>query len=111
MQTRLPRRSTWRLRRLSPVPGSLLPRGRRPHRGVVLLIVVSLLALFLLLGATYSLTVSQYMYASKLEKERGRLGDPADIEADLVLGQILYDTQARTVLQYQSLLRDLYGYD
>ena len=30
---------------------------------------------------------------------------------DQVLGQILFDTQSRTVLQYHSLLRDLYGYD
>jgi hypothetical protein len=88
-------------------------RGRRQHsrQGVVLLVVVSLLALFILLGVTYSLAVSQYVSASKLEKEIQRLGDTPDVETDRVLGVILYDTQARTVLQYHSLLRDLYGYD
>src|SRR3954451_19221115 len=86
-------------------------RRLRRRAGVVLLIVVSLLALFVLLGITYTLSVNQYLTASKLDVQDQQKGDPAEVEADQVFGMILYDTQARTVLQYQSLLRDLYGYD
>ncbi len=90
---------TWNLRR------------RRPRRGIVLLLVVSLLALFVLLGATFTLVALHALNASKYEiKIQQYLDDPTS-EMDFVMGQILYDTQARTVLQYHSLLRDLYGYD
>jgi hypothetical protein len=78
---------------------------------VVLLLVVSLLALFVLLGATFSLIALHALTASKMELKVQQRGDQPETEMDLVLGQLLYDTQARTVLQYHSLLRDLYGYD
>src|SRR5207249_11472812 len=91
----------------------LTERGRRHRRprGVVLLIVISLLALFILLGATFTLVALQALNASKLDAKVSQYGDPAPTEMDLILGQILYDTQARTVLQYHSFLRDLYGDD
>src|SRR5438046_9803477 len=85
--------------------------SRRPRRGIVLLLVVSLLALFVLLGATFTLVALQALNASKLEIKQQQVGDPPDTEMDLVIGQILFDTQARTALQYHSLLRDLYGSD
>src|SRR5262245_51454740 len=85
--------------------------NRRRRRGIVLILVVSLLALFVLLGATFTLVALQALNASKLELKQNQFGDAPDTEIDLVLGQILYDTQARTVLQYHSLLMDLYGYD
>src|SRR2546423_11887641 len=89
-----------------------LKSPRRPRRsGIVLLLVVSLLALFVLLGATFTLVALHALHASKLELKTQQVGDPPDTEMDLVMGQILYDTQSRTVLQYHSLLRDLYGYD
>ena len=53
------------------VPGRRL--GRR--RGIVLLVVISLLALFILMGITFALVSNQYQYASKLDKEVERLGD------------------------------------
>ena len=77
----------------------------------MLLVVISLLALFILMGITFALVSSQYQYASKLEKEIERIGDQPEVEMDQILGQILYDTATRTSLQYHSLLRDLYGYD
>src|SRR5438105_3164454 len=89
-------------------------RGFQPRRGVVLLIVVSLLALFILLGVTYSLSVSQYLNASKLEIAVQRTGDPPETETDIVLGQILFDSpyvatdnRARNSLHHHSLLADL----
>jgi hypothetical protein len=89
-------------------------RGKQPvkrKRGVVLLIVVSLLALFILLGVTYTVVVLQTGHAARLEKEVQRVGDQPETEMDVILGQILYDTQARTSLQHHSLLMDLYGGD
>ena len=54
------------------------PSGSR-RRGIVLLLVISLLALFILMGITFALVSSQYQYASKLEKEDQRVGDqPSD---------------------------------
>src|SRR4051812_15768658 len=84
---------------------------RRPRRGIVLLLVVSLLALFVLLGASFTVVALHALSASKLESKIQQTLDDSNSELDLVLGPLLYDTQARTVLQYHSLLRDLYGYD
>src|SRR5437762_1835703 len=92
--------------------GTLNPRRRpRSRRGIVLLLVVSLLALFVLLGATFTLVALHALNASKLELKTQQNGDDPTSEMELVMGQILCDTQARTVLQFHSLLRDLYGYD
>src|SRR5262245_20510072 len=97
---------------LSSVLCPLSPRSRRRRRpGVVLLLVVSLLALFILLGTTFTVVALQALHGSKLELKQQQVGDQPETEMDLVLGQLLYDTQARTVLQFHSLLRDLYGYD
>src|SRR5437868_5038967 len=65
------------------------PRRLRRRQGVVLLIVVSLLALFVLLGVTYTLSVNQYLTASKLDLKVGQFGDSPETEADLVFGQLL----------------------
>ena len=95
---------------LNPEPRTE-PLPPNPGRGVILLLVVSLLALFVLLGVSFSLVALQSLNASKLDLKINQVGDAPDTEMDLVLGQILYDTQARTVLQFHSLLRDLYGGD
>ena len=97
----LKRRSARRLSRSFALP--------RQKRGVVLLIVVSLLSLFILLGVTYMVTARLAYNTSRFVAANGQRGDAPETEVDLVVGQILYDTAARTVLQYHSLLRDLYG--
>src|SRR6478672_327400 len=95
-----------------------IPNPKSRRRGVVLLIVVSLLALFILLGVTYSLSVTQYVNASKIEIAVERTGDRPDTETDIILGQILFDSpylttdnRARNSLHHHSLLADLYGMD
>src|SRR4051812_43250800 len=98
--------STWNLE-----PGTSNSRRRPRRRGVILLLVISLLALFVLMGVSFSLIATQSLHGSKLDLKINQNGDDPSSEMDLVLGQLLYDTQARTVLQYHSLLRDLYGYD
>src|SRR5437588_2944777 len=83
----------------------------KQKRGVVLLIVVSLLSLFILLGVTYMVTARLAYNTSRFVAANGQRGDAPETEVDLVVGQILYDTAARTVLQQHSLLNDLYGND
>src|SRR5687768_11949806 len=78
-------------------------------RGVILLIVVSLLALFVLIGVTYAVLATNYLTATRLDVRREEYGDLPEKEFDLVLGQLLYDTFARSSLRYHSLLADLYG--
>ncbi len=89
---------------------AMLDRARR-KRGIVLLVVISLLTLFILLGVTYTLVATQYRDAALHESRREFYGDNPETEMDLVLGQLLYDSMVRTSLQGHSLLGDLYGVD
>lgn len=89
-------------------------RGRKAgeRRGVLLLVVLSMLVLFLLLGTTFLLTSGQYRTASKIvEQENRTTFQPADL-LERALMQLVRDTNNTTsVVRYHSLLRDLYGVD
>ncbi|MEQ8849125.1 hypothetical protein [Botrimarina sp.] len=89
-----------------------LARRPRDRRGVLLLVVLSLLTLFLLLGTTFLVTGNQYRTASSVvEKANRTTFQPADL-LDRALMQLLRDTNNGTsVIRYHSLLRDLYGVD
>ncbi|MEN0112108.1 MAG: hypothetical protein AAF805_15415, partial [Planctomycetota bacterium] len=104
-------RTTPRTRRRARRPA--LP-GRRPNqrRGVLLLVVLSMLVLFLLVGATFLITSEQYRSASKTVEKQGRVTfQPADL-LERALMQLVRDTGNRySALRYHSLLRDLYGVD
>jgi hypothetical protein len=89
---------------------AMLERARR-KRGIVLLVVISLLTLFILLGVTYTLVATQYRDAATSESRRELYGDNPETEMDMVLGQLLYDSLVRTSLQGHSMLGDLYGND
>jgi hypothetical protein len=89
---------------------AMLDRARR-KRGIVLLVVISLLTLFILLGVTYTLVATQYRDSASSEARRELYGDDPETEMDLVIGQLLYDTLVRTSLQGQSVLGDMYGND
>jgi hypothetical protein len=89
-----------------------LHRLRREKRGVVLLVVVSLLTLFLMIGVTYVLIAGNYQNASAQNQRAHRYGDEPEREMEEVLGQILYGNNqfsTRSVLGPHSLLEDLYG--
>ncbi|MFN0022093.1 MAG: hypothetical protein ACKVP0_27915 [Pirellulaceae bacterium] len=93
-----------------------LNRLRREKRGVVLLVVVSLLTLFLMIGVTYVLIAGNYQNASAQNQRAHRYGDEPEREMEEVLGQILYGslqtpTSPRSVIGPHSLLGDLYGTD
>ncbi|MEO0530003.1 MAG: hypothetical protein AAF266_05415, partial [Planctomycetota bacterium] len=88
--------------------------GHRPgeRRGVLLLVVLSMLVLFLLVGTTFLLTSGQYRTASKIVEQKNRTTfQPADL-LERALMQLVRDTNnATSVARYHSLLRDLYGTD
>lgn len=89
----------------------ILPTGNKRRRGIVLLIVLSLLTLFILLGVSFAIVASKYQKAAWDTARQDQLGDPLPVEANLVLDQLLYDRAERGTLQFHSLLRDLYGED
>lgn len=100
-----------------------LSRLRKEKRGVVLLVVVSILTLFLMIGVTYVLVAGNYKSASGQALRAKTYGDESEREIEEVLGQILFGTQnfpgngavisagQRSVIGPHSLLDDLYGND
>ncbi|WP_442482440.1 hypothetical protein [Aeoliella sp. SH292] len=90
----------------------MLRAQRRDRRGVLLMVVLSMLALFLLLGTAF--LVSSRFYATT-GKEAGKLNRTTNNPADLMeraMLQVLRDTNnPSSSIRYHSLLRDVYGSD
>lgn len=93
-------------------PRRLTTARPRERRGVLLLVVLSLLVLFLLFGSTFLITSGQYRTATRvLDKATRTTFQPADV-LERALMQLLRDTNnPNSVVRYHSLLRDLYGVD
>lgn len=92
-----------------------LNAARRPRRGVLLLVVLSLLVLFLMVGMAFVVTAKQSEKAAKSSmKAAVRISGEA-AQADLldeVLMQIVRDTNnPNSSLRFHSLLGDMYGND
>ena len=96
-------------RKLVKKPATL--KSKRKKRGIVLLVVVSLLAIFILMGVAFAMVAMHYRKTAEQMPSVGRYGDPAEREFELVMGQLLYDTNMRSSLRLHSLLHDLYGID
>jgi hypothetical protein len=92
------------------IPRRLRSRNKR-KRGIILLMVVSLLALFLLMGVTFAMLAIQYKVAADTHASIGRYGDEPGNELDLGLDIVLFDSVGRSALRGHSLLRDMYGTD
>ena len=86
-----------------------------PRRGILLLVVLTMLTLFLLIGTTYLVSANYFRKANKsfaaatqaeyLSVDQGTLLDEA-------LRQLIRDTDNESSsLRYHSLLRDMYGND
>ncbi len=88
-------------------------RGRlsRQRRGVVLLLVISLLTLFILIGVTYAIVASTYLSAAKSTALIDQVGDQPQLELDEVFTNILSDTSNNSTLKGTSPLLDMYGTD
>lgn len=90
----------------------LLRTRRRDRRGVLLMVVLSMLALFLLLGTAF--LVSSQFYAKSARsaaKENRTENNPYDL-MERAMMQVLRDTNnPSSAIRFHSLLRDMYGTD
>src|SRR5262245_57984130 len=96
---------------------SRLVAGRRSmdrssRRGVLLLVVLSMLVLFMLIGTASLMSSSQSNQSSKANAKKDRLGNFATKLLDRALMTVVRDTEdPNSAVRYHSLLRDLYGTD
>src|SRR4051812_46481146 len=88
-------------------------RTRRDSRsGVLLLVVLSMLVLFMLIGTAFLMSSSQEQKTAKNLSKVDRVGNYGTKLLDRALLQIVRDTSnPYSVVRYHSLLRDLYGTD
>ena len=86
-------------------------KKQKQKRGVILLIVVSLLTLLVLIGVTFVLFANRSNDAAKVNLRGIEYREPPEKMFELVVGQLLWDTAARSALRGHSLLADLYGTD
>ncbi len=89
-----------------------MARRAKPRRGVLLLIVLSLLVLFLLIGMSFLVSAGQFNRLAKSAARTGTTGMPGPKLTDSVLYQLLRGTNnPYSAIQGHSLLEDLYGRD
>jgi hypothetical protein len=85
---------------------------RRQREGVVLLVVLSLLALFIVVCTTFLVLATTYSRGAKGTMKADQLGDPPDKLADMALYQLLRGTRdPNSVIRGHDLLGDFYGTD
>ncbi len=88
------------------------PLRARGRRGVLLLVVLSLLVLFVLIGVTFVLVASQSRRMSRADSRAEQYGDDYRRQLDDVFAQVVRDTtNTNSVLRSHSLLNDIYGLD
>ena len=84
----------------------------RPRRGVLLLVVLSVLLMFVLLALTYLTVATQYFEGASVSASLERSADDPRGELEEAFLQLLRDTlNPNSMLQGESLLADLYGND
>ncbi len=84
----------------------------RSRRGVVILVVLSLLVLFVLLVVTFAIVAGQYRRTSLAYARQEVLGPQPHKDLDRAFYQLLRDTRSQgSSLRFHSLLRDYYGGD
>ena len=93
-------------------PQPRAPRPQPPRNGVLILVVLSMLVLFMLIGTAYLMSSSQTRTQSKDAAKHDQHGNYATKLLDRAFLQVLRDTDnPYSVVRYHSLLRDLYGTD
>jgi hypothetical protein len=87
-------------------------KSRSSRRGVLLLVVLSMLVLFMLVGTAFLMSSNQSRVAMKEAAKQDRLGNYATELLHRGMLQLVRDTDNRSsVIRNHSLLRDLYGTD
>src|SRR5688572_12262957 len=83
---------------------------RQPRSGVVLLLVLSLLVLFALMGMTFLIGATRYRHGAESFSQNDVHGDPPDKLADMAIFQLIREPQSPfSPVWSSSLLMDLYG--
>jgi len=86
-------------------------RRARKRKGIAILIVLFLLALFMILVTAFLVSSGQFQETARAQATIERTGDhPAEL-LDRTMYQLLRDVNFRSSLQGHSLLGDLYGND
>ena len=87
-------------------------QGPAPRRGVLLLVVLSILVLFVLAAVTFIVVAERYRRAALHATARDQTGDNPRKLLDGAMYQLVRDTgNTGSSLRFHSLLADLYGND
>jgi hypothetical protein len=87
-------------------------RNNQSRRGVILVVVLGMLALFALMSVTFVIVARQSRMSSHIDAKLDQVGDPPDRMNDQVLMQLLRGTNdSNSSLRHVSLLEDMYGND
>ena len=81
---------------IRPLPSLPAPRPQPPRRGVLLLVVLSMLVLFMLIGTAFLMSSGQSRDQAKTAAKADRLGNHATKLLDRGLLQVLRDTETPT---------------
>lgn len=87
-------------------------KHRSNRRGVLLLVVLSMLVLFMLIGTAFLMSSSQQSKNASNAAKLNSVGNPPTKDLDSALMQVLRDSDnEHSAIRYHSLLRDIYGTD
>jgi hypothetical protein len=119
VESRESRAGEWRIgnpqsefRNPQSTPRSMLHAPRSSRRGVLLLVVLSLLVLFMLIGTAFLMSSNQYRKAAKASAKLDSFGNYPTKLLDRAVMHLLRDSEnPQSAIRYHSLLRDLYGTD
>ncbi len=90
----------------------MLSQKKKPRRGILLLVVLSLLVLFVLIGLTFMVSARHFRDAALSAARIDRSGDAPKQMSDMAIMQILRGTTDVSSAVYgHSLLNDIYGQD